>query len=338
MKDWTTLSDTSENEALNNELKGNLFEFLVAKELATFGGVLGDFYINLDETLKLRLMEYELWIREHFKNWELSLPELAKQTSQKIIEYFKYERPCKIRLIGKSYEKQFFDYEEGDLIISFGKKEFPVSLKLCKYGSYVNTKSAGIKSFFNKYFFDNFGKLAEQAQARFNQNYDFSHIAMARELHELADLDFLGNFDQRWISHGLPELPGKLELPFKKRLHEHYYRTISLLYDETLDFYKKDNQIFKRSLISLLGFSRNDLVQVKCFHAIKDECIELKSIELLDFKMLDEKLGSFEIIPLKENISSFEISFLDHVFQIRVKPMNKFTVPAMKVNCSLRSL
>ena len=49
------------------------------------------------------------------------------------------------------------------------------------------------------------------------------------------------------------------------------------------------------------------------------------------FENVDVQFGE-----LKPGISSFEIVFGKTTLQIRVKPMNKFTAPALKVNCSVK--
>ena len=41
--------------------------------------------------------------------------------------------------------------------------------------------------------------------------------------------------------------------------------------------------------------------------------------------------------PLKKEVSSFSLGLKDKTLQIRVKPMNKFTVSALKVNCSVKT-
>ena len=53
-------------------------------------------------------------------------------------------------------------------------------------------------------------------------------------------------------------------------------------------------------------------------------------------EILQQELETLKINELKRGLSSFEIDFESLTLQIRVKPMNIFTVPAMKVNCSVK--
>ena len=53
---------------------------------------------------------------------------------------------------------------------------------------------------------------------------------------------------------------------------------------------------------------------------------------------LRQELKTLKINGLKKGLSSFEIGLESLTLQIRVKPMNIFTVPAMKVNCSVKKV
>ena len=51
---------------------------------------------------------------------------------------------------------------------------------------------------------------------------------------------------------------------------------------------------------------------------------------------LDEELRSLKFRMDDKEKSSFEISLSKILLQIRCKPMNKFTVPGLKINCSIK--
>ena len=59
-------------------------------------------------------------------------------------------------------------------------------------------------------------------------------------------------------------------------------------------------------------------------------------IRIHDIERIMSELKSIRLGSVKEAKSSFEIFLEDFILQIRIKPMNKFIVPAHKVNCSVR--
>ncbi|MCR9206333.1 MAG: hypothetical protein NXH75_17260, partial [Halobacteriovoraceae bacterium] len=76
---------------------------------------------------------------------------------------------------------------------------------------------------------------------------------------------------------------------------------------------------------------------VTCFYDHKKEDRYLiKKIKGFGWTDLLKEIKTLSFPPAKEKISSFIMSFGAHDLQIRVKPMNKFTVCALKVNCSLK--
>ena len=54
--------------------------------------------------------------------------------------------------------------------------------------------------------------------------------------------------------------------------------------------------------------------------------------------ILQQELKSLKINGLKKGLSSFDVCLESLTLQIRVKPMNVFTVPGMKVNCSVKKV
>ncbi len=70
--------------ALINELKGNLFEYLVGLELAKFANISKNFSISNNTEMKNRLMEYEDWLKFNCPELLVRLPELSKICAQKL--------------------------------------------------------------------------------------------------------------------------------------------------------------------------------------------------------------------------------------------------------------
>jgi hypothetical protein len=52
-------------------------------------------------------------------------------------------------------------------------------------------------------------------------------------------------------------------------------------------------------------------------------------------ELASHALGSARLLPF-ENVSSVELDIEGDLLQIRVKPMNKFTTTAIKINCSVK--
>jgi hypothetical protein len=234
-------------------------------------------------------------------------------------------------LIGKitaNFEKS--QWHETDLVMQTEQaKLIPVSLKLSKDSSYMNTKSAGAKSFLEKYF-HHFSEV-KVFQQELNKEIDQSHIQMAHRLYQMATLNFKGKFDESWKSKW-SELPGELPLEFREVIFINYARVVSCIHSRLIQLLALDKEKFITSLAPLCGMGDPDIIQVSCFHQQHLlRSVVIKTFD--DFFHTDLKVS---IGPLKEQMSSFEIYLGQTILQIRVKPMNKFTTPSYKINCSIK--
>ena len=361
MKDWNTLKGTAQKEALINELKGNIFEFLLASLLARHWNHESEFlthFTSLDGgKVHQDFSRYQQYLLEEDRELYLQLPQLAKLATQYLCEstsFFKDFKPTQTHLLGK-WASSFSagdDLKESDLVFIDDKDRVKgLSLKFCKSRAFVNTKSGGIRSFIERYF-SGF-KGATDKQVEFNSFLDQSFIEMRQECYQWADLSFSEDFDdgvaksdksrtqfdKQWTDHGLPTLPGQLPDEIKQKLHAHYQRVIKKLYSCLEEFWQADAQLFSKCLLPLAGLSANDLSQLTLFHKeIKGQRYQLDHFEYLDRKTFikDNALTSWP--TLKEGISSFELDLGPSLLQIRVKPMNTFIVSGLKVNCSVKSL
>ena len=79
-------SNQIQKEAILNECKGNLFEFLVAQGLASRSCVEDHFLLNLPLEFKTKLGSYEELMRTHEPKLLVKLPNLAALTAQSIWE------------------------------------------------------------------------------------------------------------------------------------------------------------------------------------------------------------------------------------------------------------
>lgn len=321
------MSGQINKEALFNEVKGSLFEYLVARKLSQNSSIELDFISGLDKNYLAILGQQDRMIRQFYPEM---LPFLA-QVSTQCVEAIQDTYGSKwimIKLLGKFTKNQMQeDLKETDLLLVNAQSEqFLLSLKLNKKSAYVNTKSAGVRSFLLQYF----PYLEAYFQDEFSKVIDLEFFSMADALHRMNELDFQGNF-QEWVRLGHSELPGDLSREERDVLKK-YYARLSLKLHEILSYaQEKYPQEFVKSLYPLMGFSDERIKQVVCYHEFKAG--HDSSIEIHDLK--DIYSESISIADFKDT-ASVEVSSKLWSLQIRIKPMNKFTTTAIKVNCAVK--
>lgn len=349
MKDWQSLQGKAQSEALLNEIKGNIFEFLLAAQICRLKGIEGVFLRTFSQLGEGKALEdlkgYQQWLRSSDPELYSRLPQLAEEVATLLLAK---EGPLadveleNILVTGKAGAVSGQEsFGEADLWLKTTQGDVPLSLKLCKKGAFVNTKSGGIRSFIEKYFGEFPG--VQDYQEKLNATLDKSFTLMAQELYEWADLPFdesaiKTQFSPEWVELGLSELPGELDPQAREILFTHYHRVISVLFSILHDLYEQDQELFKKSLAPLVGMSLENMIQLTCFHCEDKEQgrYQLASLQSYDWHEFSVGLGGLKFGPLQKKISSFEIYLGKKKLQIRVKPMNKFTVSALKVNCSLK--
>ncbi len=332
----------SQKEAAINEFKGNLFEFLVGSWLSRKFGREAEFLKGFEGPLRSQLVTYEKYLREYDPELVKRLPILARETARESFSTLPKDI-VQIFVVGKCPEfKKRERFKEADLL-AFTKagKEFLLSLKLCKTKAFVNTKSGGVRSFISKYF-SGFND-ALTWQQKISQLVEQSFLHMSYQLYEKAGLTFEGKFGEEWEEAGKSTLPGQLSKDDLVLVQDHYHRVIQEFYNAFVDFFKKDKEKFKKALLPLLGMGLENIIQITCYHGEKifkgeRQRYQLKEIDIVTNNKLIYELENVSIEKLKKGLSSFEIRLKTFVLQIRVKPMNIFTVPAMKVNCSVKKM
>ena len=315
-------------EALFNEVKGSLFEFLVAREIALKNQDELSFLKNLDKNYMSVLSQQDRMVRQFYPEMHPFLSSAAKLMAGKIENYFE-SLPHSPRLVGKlSNSSLRSELHEADLILMVGEKSVPLSLKLNKKKAFVNTKSGGIKSFFSNYF----SVIPGSVQTEFNQFVDMEFTRMAHELHSAEDIEFNGNFDL-WVRRGYSELPGELNETGRTILKEYYARIALRMHEILSGAFKENPEGVRNSLLPLMGFGNREIVQGVCYHDFNGQ----SESEVAIFSVDDILPGihSTEILPFN-HISSVELKIGEWDLQLRVKPMNKFTTTAIKINCSVR--
>lgn len=318
-----------QSEAYINEYKGNVFEFLVAKSIATIFKVEQQFYSDISAEYLDVLSKYESKMMKLSPSLALKLPPLAMQSAEFISK--QYGQILQVHLVGKKEGlSKNQEWKEGDILLTHKKSQSALSLKLCKKNSFVNTKSGGIRSFISKYF--SYSSNAQAFQQEMNKLIDSGFISMMHKLYDIAGLNFLGVYDEQWIREGLSELPGELDDLMRQQLFCYYNELAILLRDQLLSLANENRIQFLNSLFSLMGLSSNGVDQLIVFH--KDN----HQFESFFFQMGDSlaEIDDFEIEQLIEIKSSFEIKVGNRRLQLRLKPMNKFTSAALKVNCSIK--
>lgn len=320
--------DQTKKEALFNEVKGSLFEFLVARGLAKSGGDELAFLQSLDKNYLNVLSQQDRMVRQFYPEMLGFLEEVTDRTLKALLNHFS-TRPTSIRLTGKFMNSiHSEELSEADLIVNIEGRDVPVSLKLNKKNAYVNTKSGGIKSFFLQYF----PFLNAKVQEDFNSFVDQEFSRMAHELHAMNDLEYAGHFGE-WTKRGHSELPGELKTHERQVLKDYYARIAKRVHALLTEAKRQNPSGFSLALPALMGFSRPEILQVVCFHDFKAE--GAPEVFLHSFEELGPFLSRATISPFEE-ISSVDVRIGDWSLQIRVKPMNKFTTTAVKMNCSVK--
>ena len=322
----------SKHEAFLNEYKGNIFEFIVAKKLAQYFKIEARFISSLSEEYLNELSLYENRLRELDRNLFKLIAQIGENVSKEIIKFYSITSLKEIQLIGKkdglSRDQKWC---EGDILLFLPQKTLPLSLKLYKKNSFVNTKSGGIKSFLSKYF--SLFEFSEKAQLRLTKNSEIEFMGMGQKLYDIAGLGSFSGFDQTWFAEGYSDRPGELPEEMKAILYIYYHKLITFIYEEFNKYFKEDPSAFKKSLIPLVGFSDQKIEQVICSHNGAYQKIETNFYQMND---IDNSFKNLKLLAFKDKIASFEISTDKSIIQIRIKPMNKFTVAGVKINCSVK--
>jgi hypothetical protein len=318
---------TNRLDALLNEYKGNIFEYLTCQFVARYYGVEKVFLENLTEDMLSILEQQESYLRNYFPYLLKELPKLADLTAKEIKKYLGEKSICKVSLLGKVLANQQNSHlKETDFILEEDNGQiYPVSLKISKSGAYVNSKSAGLKTFFLKYF-SLFS--CEQIQQQFNEFCDYHYEEMAIAMHAEADIEYEQGF-KNWVCCGMEVLPGQLEEQYRHYLLDYYAKVNAQLLKLLKELYDKDQKIFAECLKALIGFSYAEIIQVTAFYKLKDGVFDHHWVHIV-------KNEELKVLDFKMRKNNFDILLHHLALQIRVKPMNTFTAKAFKINCAVK--
>jgi hypothetical protein len=321
------LKNSRNFDGLLSEYKGNLFEYLVGVELAKLFQLEKEFLLSITADMSQMLLQQESFLRNYYPDLLHHLPVLAVETAQKVSHYLKLTKITQILIVGKKLAKTIgTSFAEADLIISSEGQKYPLSIKLSKMSSFVNTKSAGDKSFLKKYFIP---FNSERDQEEFNNYCDLEYEQMALGMFQEVGIDYSYLFET-WEDNNMPVLPGELPSQLRTYLIDYYRKIHIKLFSFLKKYYQRDKTVFVQCLWPLLGHSSDEIIQVTTFYSSGVNKQKKSNIIIKD-KMDDLKVVNFE------SFSHSLLLKLNHGdLQLRLKPMNKFTTRAFKVNCSLK--
>lgn len=315
-------------QALLNEHKGFVFEFLVAQKLANYFSIKSfDFIKSIDSDLLQRLENYQRSIFNVDKKLYKQLPLLASETAKFITQNIKEFKVSSV-LIGSRSK----DFDSDDIILlNIEKDKKFISLKLCKDHAFVNTRSAGIKSFFSSYFIN-----STQFQYDLNTQITALHERLRMKLFEISGLDVTSMDFSSWTEEGFSSLPGELDEIFHIELKNYYHESIRSIYKIILKLYEMDLNSTQKTFLQLSGIKSDETSSreiVFCLHkgTMSYDLSRVIGMSKDKFNLTPTKI----LEPTGEN-AYFLIEYPKMSLQIRVKPMRDFTTPAMKVNCSIK--
>jgi hypothetical protein len=324
---------TRSEESLLNEYKGNVFEFLVGQTIAKEHNLEAAFLKGLNPDLLKMLETQQRFIQQKAPYLLRNLPTLANKLSCEILETLHIDQLNRVEQCGKiALGTHYEELGEADLILYSDKQEFPISIKLNKAGSYINTKSAGLKSFLPKYF-QEFSE-SEGKQIELNHFIELGFTKVLHQMHDFYGLRYEGSV-ATWKEKGLPVLPGELPEELKMLLHNHYYDVSIKIHSVIRDFISQDKNKIKHCLFKLMGASHSKIVHANCLYKKNSEEYEFESCDVLYLASMSN--GVIEIQEKKES-ASVEVIVDSHILQLRVKPMNTFINGGFKLNCSIRPL
>lgn len=325
------MSQTQRKEALLNEYKGSMFEFLVALSLAREIGSEPEFLSELSPNFFTILEQQENFLRNFYPKLLKALPDLASEVVQNLLSSIGFQNEkYLITVAGKSLASdKNSDLAETDLILKSTNSKILISLKLSKANSFVNTKSAGLKSVITRYMkYD----IATKLQDQFVKYCEHEFKVFVGQMCQEANLDFSDNFKQ-WEEQGLPVLPGELSGEYREYLLAYYEKVSKKLFNIFSTLLADDSEAFKEGALALMGYGISELYQVTCFYKSNADSYSMHKCEISK----SEDFDSSEL-TLVENKGNFEVHMPKKILQIRIKPMNKFTQFAYKLNCSIKTL
>ena len=309
--------------ALLNDLKGALFEFKVAHFLSQHWHLEAEFLNSISKKFQSLLAEQERILRVHYPEQLPIIMTHALALSELIIKN-EQNKVSKIHLIGELQDQR----SEGDVSYEVAGKMKWISLKLTKSKSFINTKSGGVKSFIIEYF--QVFKTAKIDQEEFNNMIVEEFKMLSFKMEQSLGLETSSDFSSL-KKQGSSQLPGELSgqsrvllLEFIKKLKNHLRKILKSYHDQ-------NPKLFNSCLQVIMGFSNHDqLLGLSMISSMNNV-----NSRLIAFDECLKQMSSL-VWSNTKNYTSFQLDLKEWKLQIRIKPMNKFTSPSYKVNCSVK--
>lgn len=309
--------------ALLNDLKGALFEFKVAHFLSKHWQLEDEFLNSIPKMFQTLLAEQERILRVHYPE-QLPIIMIHSLHLSELIIKNEPQKVSKIYLIGELQDQG----SEGDISYEVAGKMKWISLKLTKSKSFINTKSAGVKSFIFEYF--HVFKTAKNDQEEFNNIIEEEFKLLSFKMEQSLGLKESDDFSSL-KSRGISELPGDLTgqarvlfLEFIRKLKNHLRKVLK-------SYHQQNPKLFKSCLQLIMGFSHPDQLLGLSLISSMDNV----NSKVIAFDECLKQMSSL-VWSNSTNDTSFQIDLKEWKLQIRIKPMNKFTSPSYKVNCSVK--
>lgn len=324
--------DLEEHKQLENELKGVYFEYCFSHFLCS---KIGTNKPVVSKEHLVRLQAYEESLMTYSPKLLGFLRLAAKESGEFFLSKYRNENFLSAVISGKMLERSHSsELGEGDITLTTKTGNIPISLKFLKSTARPNTKSAGIKSILLKWFPSYDREVTSGEQEKLNMELDFEFRKFCRKLNIIYGLDDTEDFLQ-WKEKGLPSLPGQLSGEAKKIAHDFYHNMAKALHFSLALLKKKNSSEFKKSLLPLMGFSNENVIQLFYYYHEEKSKISKDRIEINSYQDMLLAIGdNIQISPPSK--STIEISTNEIDLHLRPKPMNSFLVPGLKVNCSLR--
>ena len=303
---------------------------MVGHEIAKIIEHESEFIGSLAPNFHQLLRNYQVYIIEHDPELAGFLREYSAVVAQKTLSDCQKRYPGEsfkmISIMGKVAANDSSMSSEADLVLESQNVQIPISLKISKKGSYLNTKSAGIRSCLEKYFKN------PLAQKQLNERQDLEFSKFSRRLEESAGLIPSHDFSS-WKQHGLSELPGELKDQQREILNAYYSSLLDCFSQYVLETKKQSKQDFLTATRSLCGFESDKIVQVVMFYSRdKENKYQYNDCEIHHAPSLE----SIPEIRFDGGNTSIYIQNPEIRLQLRIKPMNVFTTKAIKINSSVR--
>lgn len=323
------------HQALLNEVRGNLFEYLLAYEISKSWGAEGEFFHNQSPKITQQLGAYQDFLLRHSPSLLGKLQSLARACFpflQRVLAP-RISGLERVKVVGKlagPWDAKRIG-EADILLFCSGGKEVGVGVKMATDGSFINTKSGGAKSFLAKYFspFPQALSLQKGLIGLIEWSYQEMLAQISQELGLANSLltpeELKGHLDS--------PLPGDQGPEVRAIINAHYGRVATKIFESFSLLRKEDERLWRQCLWPLFGLGQKKGVS---FYVLYRGDYQLSRAWALDEGLVAGQLEQAHLGGPPEGKSHFMVQAPGISLQIRVKPMGSFLAKSYKMNCSVK--